>query len=179
MHVILRKRGCKSSFGRTLLATLDALEETIVGRLLLEFLIPKESSALARKHARYPTEGIRDTPDSHADTPLHRKAALGDGLVGRSLGLQLSGGSRSVHADVNLSVDNINVQRSETAENSLKCCLAGQDTSGRGDLLGEVSLEANTVDVHTVALDELDNTLSSEGLVAVVLKVVVVVLSKT
>ena len=36
-------------------------------------------------------------------------------------------------------------------------------------------LEANTVNVHAVALDELDDTLGPEGLVAVVLKVVVVV----
>jgi hypothetical protein len=36
-------------------------------------------------------------------------------------------------------------------------------------------LQAHAVDVHAVALDELDDALGSEGLVAVVLEVVVVV----
>ena len=165
----------RRSFHKILLATLDTLEEAIVGRLLLEVLIPKESSSLAREDIGYPGEGIRDTPDSHADTPLDRKAGPGDRLVGRSLGFQLFGSSGGVHADVDLSVNNIDVQRSEAAEDSLKRCLAGQSTSRRGHLLGKVSLEADTVDVHTVALDELDNALGSESLVAVILEVVVVV----
>lgn len=160
---------------KNLLATLDTLEEAIVGRLLLEVLIPKKSSSLAGEYTWDPTKSIRDTPDSHTDTPLDRKAAACDGLVCLGLGLQLLGSGGSVHTDVDLGVNNVDVQRGESAEDSLKCCLAGQDTSGRGNLLGKVGLEADTIDVHTVALDELDNALSTEGLVAVILKVVVVV----
>ena len=162
-------------FHNTLLATLDALEEAVVGRLFLEVLIPKKSSSLAREYSGNPGISIRDTPDSHADTPLDGKAAAGDSLKSRSLGGQLRGSGGSVHADVDLSVDNVDVQGSEAVENSLKCCLGGQKTSGRGNLLGKVSLKANTVDVRTVALNELNNALGSERLVAVVLKVVVVV----
>lgn len=175
MHLVLRKRCYNVPSTKILLATLDTLEEAIVGRLLLEVLIPKKSSSLAREDSGNPRKGIRDTPDGHTDTPLDRKAAPGDSLVSRSLGLQLRGSSGGVHADVDLGVDNVDVQNSEAAEDSFECCLSGQDTSGRGNLLGKVSLKANAVNVHTVALDELNNALGSEGLVAIVLKVVVVV----
>lgn len=43
---------------RLLLATLDALEEASVGRLLLEVLVPKESSTLARENTGDPRESI-------------------------------------------------------------------------------------------------------------------------
>jgi hypothetical protein len=125
--------------------------------------------------------------------PLHSKAALGNSLVSLSLGGKLRRSSGGVHADIDLSVNNVNVQGSEAAENSLESRLAGQGTRSRSGLLGKVGLvttlsvdnqtlakceaylEANTIDLHTVALDELDDALSSNSLVTVVLKVVVVV----
>ena len=53
--------------------------------------------------------------------------------------------------------------------------MVGQGSGGLGDFLGQVSLQTHAVDVCAVALDELDDALGAEGLVAVVLEVVVVV----
>jgi hypothetical protein len=53
--------------------------------------------------------------------------------------------------------------------------LVGQGAGGLGDLLGQVGLQTHAVDMCAVALDELDDALGAEGLVAVVLEVVVVV----
>lgn len=125
-----------------LLATLDSLEEAIVGRLLLQVLIPQQSGTLAGKDTRDPGEGVGDTPDGHTDTPLNGKAALCDGLVSLGLGLELLGGGGSIHADVDLGVDNVNVQAGEATEDGLKDGLAGQGAGGGGGLLGKVSLYA-------------------------------------
>ena len=53
--------------------------------------------------------------------------------------------------------------------------MVGQGSGGLGDFLGQVGLQTHAVDVCAVALDELDDALGAEGLVAVVLEVVVVV----
>lgn len=107
-------------FYKFLLATLDTLEEAVVGRLLLQVLVPKESSTLAGEDTGDPAECVRDAPDSHANTPLDRETALGDRLVCLGLGTKLRGRGGSVHANVNFGVDNVDVQRCETAKNSLK-----------------------------------------------------------
>jgi len=59
-----------------LLATLDTLVETVVGGLLLELLIPKKSSSLAREGTWDPGKGIRDTPDSHTDASVERSVQV-------------------------------------------------------------------------------------------------------
>lgn len=118
---------------------------------------------------------IPDAPNCNADATLDSKAAPGDRLVGLGLDTKLLRSGGSVHADVNLSVDNVDVQLGVAAEDSLESGLVGKSTGSRGNFLSQVSLKTNTIDVDTVALDELDNTLSTESLVAIVLKVVVVV----
>jgi hypothetical protein len=91
------------------------------------------------------------------------------------LGLELGGRGGGVHADVDLGVDDVDVQFGEALQDCLESGLVGQGAGGRGHFLGQVGLQAHAVDVYAVALDELDDALGSEGLVAVVLEVVVVV----
>jgi hypothetical protein len=144
--------------------------------------------------ARDPAECIGNAPNCHADAPLDREAALGDRLVCLSLSTKLCGSGGSVHAEVKLSVHNVDIQRCKATQNSLERCLVGQRTRGRGGFRGKVSLEDNMVskkadanlpeklylktdaiNVNTVALDELDNALGTKSLVAIVLEVVVVI----
>jgi hypothetical protein len=132
-------------FNPALLATLDALEEAIVSRLLLELVVPQESSALAREGAGDPAEDVGDAPDGHADAPLDGETAPGHGLECVCLNLKLGGSGGGVHADVKLGVHNVDVQSSETAKNSLEASLAGQGTGGRGGFLGKVGLVKNMV----------------------------------
>ncbi|KAI3475175.1 hypothetical protein L1887_63490 [Cichorium endivia] len=120
-------------------------------------------------------KGVRDAPDGHADAPLDGEAALSNSLVGLGLRAELLGGGRGVHADVNLSVDNVDVELGVAAEDGLESLLVGQRTGGGSGLLGKVGLEADAIDLDAVALDELDDALGAEGLIAVVLEVVVVV----
>lgn len=159
----------------SLLTTLDTLVEAIVSRLLLQVLVPEKSSALAREDTRDPRESVGNTPNSHSNTPLDSKTAAGNALESLGLGLELGGSAGSVHADVDLGVDNVDVQGSEALQDGFEGLLVGQGSGGLGDFLGQVSLQTHAVDVCAVALDELDNALSAESLVAVVLEVVVVV----
>jgi hypothetical protein len=108
-----------------LLATLDTLVKAVVGGLFLEALIPKQSSSLARERVWNPTKRIGDAPDSHTDASLHSKTALGNSLISLRLGGKLRRGGGSVHANVHFSVNNINIQGSEAAEDGLEGRLTG------------------------------------------------------
>jgi hypothetical protein len=167
--------GCRGLVA--LLALLDTLEEAVVGRLLGVVVVPQQRGALGSKNTRDPRILVGDTPDSHTDTPLDSKARPGNALVGSSLDLELLGGGRSVHANVDLSVDNINALVGGGSERGLKGGLIRDSTGSSGcALAGEVGLVSSAIDeVLAIGLDKLDDTLRSLGLCAVVLKVVIVV----
>ena len=159
-----------------MLLALDTLEEALVRRLLLVVVIPEKGSTLAREDTRNPRVLVGDTPDSHTNASLNSQARLGNALVSISLDLELLGSSRSVHAEIDLGVDNVDAKISSRAKSSLESLLVGSGSRSSGSgLASKMSLVANTVDANAVGLDELDDALGTLGLLRVVLKVVVVV----
>jgi hypothetical protein len=115
-------------------------------------------------------------PDGHSDATLHSNAGPGNAIPCSGLNLQLLGGGRGVHADIDLGVDNINALVGCSLESSLEGLLIrGGARGSRRGLAREMGLVTDTVDPEAVGLDKLDNALRTSGLVAVVLKVVVVV----
>ena len=155
---------------------LDTLEEASVGGLLHVVVVPEKGSTLVLKDTGNPRVLVGDTPDSHTNASLDVHARLSNTLESIGLDLELLGSGGCEHAEVDFGVDNINAEVSSRAEGSLECCLIGSGTrSARGGLAGKMGLVANTVDADAVGLDELDDTLSTLGLLRVVLKVVVVV----
>jgi hypothetical protein len=159
-----------------MLLALDTLEKALVRRLLLVVVIPHKGSTLAGEDTRNPRVLVGDTPDSDTNASLDSQARLGNALVSISLDLQLLGSSRSVHAEIELGVDNIDAKVGSRAKSSLESLLVGSGSRSSGSgLASKMSLVANTVDLDAVRLDELDDALGTLGLLRVVLKVVVVV----
>jgi hypothetical protein len=155
---------------------LDSLEEAGVSRLLLVVVVPEKCGTLALKDARDPGVLVGDSPDGHTSASLDSHAGFGNTLESIGLDLELLGGGRSVHAEVNLGVDDVNAKISSGTESSLEGTLVGSSTGSSGSgLAGKMGLVANTVDADAVGLDELDDASSTLGLLRVVLKVVVVV----
>lgn len=89
---------------------------------------------------------------------------------------ELSRSGRGVEANIELSVCDINVQVGEALEGGGQRLVVGSNAvAGAGSrLTGQMCLTADTINLDTIRLDELDNALSSEGL-GTLLNVVVVV----
>ena len=155
---------------------LDALEEASVGGLLHVVVVPEKGSTLVLKDTRDPRVLVGDTPDSHTNASLDVHARLGNALESIGLDLELLGSGGRVHTKVNLGVDDVNAKVSSRAESSLEGSLVGSGTGSSGSgLSGKMGLVANTVDADAVGLDELNDALSTLGLLRVVLEVVVIV----
>ena len=159
-----------------LLLTTDSVEGRSVRRLLLVVVVPEQSRALTRESTGDPRVLVRNTPDSDTNTSLNIHARANHAGVSSSVGVQLLLISRSVHADIKLSVSNIDVELGEAVENRgelgarrSRCVLS------RSALAGHVSLETDTVNAKTVGLDQLGDANGTLGLGTTVLKVVVVV----
>lgn len=143
---------------------LNTIQETLVRRLLLVLGIPNISLTLASENPRDPRVLIRDAPNSHSNASLDRKASLGYPLVGLLLDLELLGRRRREHADVDLSVNDVDAERSRLLESLLEVGLSGcWAGSGGGGFLGEVGLVADAVDADAVGLDEFDDSLRARG----------------
>lgn len=159
-----------------LLLTTNGVQGRSVRGLLLVVVVPEQSRTLTRESSRNPRVLVRDTPDSDTNTSLNIHARANHASVSSSVSVQLLLVSRSVHADIKLSVSNIDVELGEAVKNRgelgarrSRCVLSGSA------LAGHVSLKTNTVNAKTVGLDELGDANSTLSLGTTVLKVVVVV----
>jgi hypothetical protein len=158
------------------LCGLNALEEAVVRGLLVVVLVPEQACTFARENTRNPTVLVRNTPYGHSDAAFNGNARLGDALEAVCLNLKLLLSGRCVHADIDLSVGNINTKISGCTKSSLQNILIrGGAWSSWGCFTGQMRLVTNTVNLDAVRLDKLDDALSACGLVAVEFKVVVVV----
>lgn len=80
-----------------LLRTLNAPQETVIGRLLLVVVIEQQSTALTFEDTWNPGVLIGDTPDSHTNALLNGKASPSDVLPNCNLcGDLLGAGSGGV-----------------------------------------------------------------------------------
>jgi len=159
-----------------LLLTTNGVQGRSVRGLLLVVVVPEQSRTLTRESAGNPRVLIRDTPDSDTNTSLNVHARTNHASISISVGLELLLGSRGVHADIKLSVSNINVELCEAVENLGELCARGSRCVLSGSALaGHVSLKTNTVNAKTVRLDQLGDANSTLGLGTTVLEVVVVV----
>lgn len=119
---------------------------------------------------------MRTYPDGDTNASLNIHARANDSGIGISIGLELLLGSRSVHANVQLSVSDVDAQVSEALEDGSQLgSRGGRGVLGRSALAGHVSLQTDAVDAKTVGLDESGDALGTLGLGVAVLEVVVVV----
>jgi hypothetical protein len=184
------RRACGSVGG------VDRVEEARVSRLLREVIIPQEGSTLTGECAGNPRILVRNTlrrkpvselrrkknfgrksyPECDSNASLDQHARSDNASVAIGLLGQFCRSRRRWHADVKLRVRDIDAQGSHVCESGNK------NVHGRGDhglrvgrLTNHVALETNTIDLHTVGLNELDNSDSSLHLSAGIFEVVVVV----
>lgn len=164
-------------------------QDSIVGRLLLQVVIPREGGAVAGEgrrpirshvslgiqvaiaHHLHPRVLVSVIPDGNSlASILLVQAGVDDGLVVGGLLLEVGVGSRCLHTDIKLSDGDLNAKGGEVLDNTLNGILRSRVADS------EVSLETNAINLNTVGLDHLHNLLCSLLLVARPLNVVIVVI---
>lgn len=161
-------------------AALDPIQESIISWLLLVLLIPQQRRSLAFESVWNPRILVTNAPHCHSNTTLSCHARPRNALERLRLDLELGRSGGSVHADIDLSVDNVDAKLSEALESTLEDrllrCRSGSSWCG---LRCKVTLEADAVNERLaflfVRLDELDDALSTGCFRASIFEVEVVV----
>jgi hypothetical protein len=143
------------------------------GGLLLVVIGVEKSLAVTLEDTGDPAVLVSDTPDGNTNTALGVETGADNIGVLITLGLQLSGRSgNGLVANVELSDGDLNVEVSEALESG------GKLRARRSLADDQMALETNTVDRGAFLLKELDKLDGLISLGAVLLKVVVVVVTK-
>lgn len=122
---------------------------------VIAYFVPRTSSTLAGKRARYPGELVCEVPHSDSNAALYRVACRYDRFVIRLLLSEQRRSSRKRHANIQLCDCHLNAQLDERF-NVLRD--VGWQLAD-----DEVGLEADTVDRNTLFLQRFDESLVGCG----------------